>query len=168
MRKKCRLFFITIHEVAFKDFCMYIFFHFIFNPFSLKILFFDSKFYFVHIKFLCLKKRELMENNIWERKLLIVHITTTKITDLDINEFHLIKTIIFRHFSHLFFIEKVDRSSKNILFKLFLVFWSIKSWSKTKNWFIEVRRDFVFKNTIHILLLIRNYHDCNLITMMTV
>jgi hypothetical protein len=45
-----------------------------------------------------------------------------KKTDLDINEFHLIKTITFRHFSHLFFIEKVDRSSRNILFKLFLVF----------------------------------------------
>jgi len=45
-----------------------------------------------------------------------------KKTDLDINEFHLIKTITFRHFSHLFFIEKVDWSSRNILFKLFLVF----------------------------------------------
>jgi len=45
-----------------------------------------------------------------------------KKTDLDINEFHLIKTITFRHFSHLFFIKKVDRSSRNILFKLFLVF----------------------------------------------
>ena len=42
--------------------------------------------------------------------------------DFDINGFHLIKTIIFRHFSHLFFVEKVDRSSRNFLFKLFFSF----------------------------------------------
>jgi hypothetical protein len=42
-----------------------------------------------------------------------------KKADVDINRFHLIKTITFRHFSHLFFIEKVDRSWRNFLFKLF-------------------------------------------------
>jgi hypothetical protein len=45
-----------------------------------------------------------------------------KKTDLNINGFHLIKTIIFSYFSHVFFSEKIDRFLRNFLFKLFFSF----------------------------------------------
>ena len=83
---------------------------FIFYPFNLKIIWFSSILYFIHISIYRSKKgeRKNLNRNEENRKLLSNHIPTTKIIDFCVNGFYLMKGYPLMFFLNLNLSWKID------------------------------------------------------------